>query len=168
MKLKSRQFETTKSEKKLNVISSWKSGKSISEIAKEHALSRPTIYRWLELADQKFACDSQRKRIVVDESVRFMIIEAFVLLGAPSMRRLSEALQNIYFIHLSPSQLRRYLQKWNLFEYKTSRVFKSLLRYQAQPKSDLKKKVDGTRAEGSSHKSFEHSEREDSEDLYTS
>lgn len=138
-----RYFENKKVEPKAEVIRLWKEGEKVSEIAKKISVSRDTIYRWLEGVDKNLAAPTKRTRHLVDERTRFKIIELYILMRAPSMRVLSEELASVFAIRLSPSQLRRYLIKWKIFDYKCSQAFESIIRQKTLRQAPLRKSRGG-------------------------
>ncbi|MDB5037270.1 MAG: hypothetical protein JWQ35_798 [Bacteriovoracaceae bacterium] len=153
---KNRNFENKKTEAKVEALKLWREGKKISVIARELKKSRETIYRWISAADL-LSKGRSRERNGIDPISKNKIIEAYILLKAPSMERLNSALKNIYMIHLSTSQLRRALKKWGLSSYEPSNLFDSMIKYQASSKDRVKASVDGGRAVEISPKSAEHS-----------
>lgn len=136
MKKKNRVFETKKVELKTEALKLWREGVKVSEIAEILGKSRDTIYRWIKEASDKLGGKTSRKRHLVDESTRNRIIELYILMRAPSMRVLSEALLNYFYIRLSPHQLRRLLKKWSLLEWSPSPAYESIRR-QAMDHSDI-------------------------------
>ena len=154
-----REFENLKTEQKIYALSLWREGIPISDIAKDLKKSRETIYRWIHHSDQVLASGRKRSRQAIDHNSKNKIIEAFILLKRPSMRKLQSTLQNIYLLYFSPSQLRRALMKWGLYSYEPSQVFDSLMKFQVSQKLKPKTSSDEPHAVGSSPKSLEHSSR---------
>ena len=152
-----REFEKEKTEQKIYAIALWKDGISIAQIAKEVGKSRDTIYRWVKKSDRDLSQNARRKRVLVDSVTKGKIIELYVILKRPSIQKLSESLRTYFAISLTPSQLRRYIKRWGMDEYRPSRLFNSLVLQQAAVLSPSKRAGDKSRVEGSAHRSPEHS-----------
>lgn len=125
---KNNKFETSKSEQKRRALVAWSEGVSIADIAKELEISRDTIYRWIRESEKLLGKRLRRASNKLDARTKAQIIEAFILLKAPSMAALRKVLERYYFIRLSESQLRRSLEKWGLKSFQPSPLFESLSR----------------------------------------
>lgn len=121
-----RKFEAEKAEVKLKALHAWKSGEKITAIAKNLQRSRETIYRWVNQSQKNLSAKSKRHRHQIDKSTQWKIIEAYILLGKPSVRVLMECINELYGIRLSSSQVRRSLKRWGLDSYQPS-SFASIL-----------------------------------------
>jgi transposase len=158
-KTRIRLFGTEKSELRLRAIHLWKSGNSITQIAKDCNVARDTIYRWIKNIDRKLNQSTKRNRTTVDEAVKFRILESYFILKCPSMPHLKRVLEGQFHIQLSISQLRRLLKKWNVGEYAPSAMHDSLIRYQFERAVSLRTSSDDGRMQKTSEKSAERSLR---------
>ena len=126
-KLKSKS-DNSKSLQKMEAITLFLEGVPLSEIARKFSKSRGTIYRWVSSSARSLSKNSSRKRMVVDEITASRIIELYVLLKRPSLRKLSEELKKIFFIHKSQAQLRYFIKRSKLDLFKPSASFDSIIR----------------------------------------
>jgi len=131
MKRKKIFFETNLAAKKSQVIHAWKAGKSVSAIAKEAGTSRDTIYRWLGKTEKTLDQKKGRGEKIWSEDTLYKVRELYVLLRAPSVRELSEKMKIYYSLSLSESQLRRLLQRLQIYEWKPSLQFDFIQKMEA-------------------------------------
>jgi len=151
MKRKKIFFETDISALKSQVIHAWKSGKSVSEIAKEASKSRDTIYRWLGKSDKSLDEKHGRGEKVWSVETLDKVRELYVLLKAPSVRVLKEKLKLYYSLSLSESQARRLLQRLEIYEWKPSLQFDFIQRMEASVLKPLKTSGDNVLAGENPH-----------------
>ncbi len=123
-----RVFENQKTEVKYRAIEAWRNGKKITEISRDLNRSRATIYSWLKAADEALSRPSTRSRLQIDSLTKSRVLELYVLFERPSCRDLSLALQILFSINLSASQVRRYLKRWQFDHFQPSSFFSSLKR----------------------------------------
>lgn len=113
---------------KMEALALFLEGVPLSDIARRVSRSRGTVYRWVSAGAQSLAKNSSRKRIVIDEVTGSRIIELYVLLKRPSLRRLSEELKKIFYIEKSPAQLRYFIKRSKLDQFRPSTSFDSIIR----------------------------------------
>lgn len=142
MPKKKREFDNNVSEQKASILSRWKSGESVTQIAKDSQVSRDTIYRWVKNIDIQASQKSTRKRNLIDESTRQRILECFFILKNPSIPHLKRTLDSYFHLLLSETQLRRLLKKWSLNQYRPSPFHDLLIREQFERAVSLKKVSD--------------------------
>lgn len=152
---KLRTFETEKIEEKIYALTLWRDGVPIVSLARELGRSRETIYRWIKESQVLLEKNKSRKRSSIDDSTKFKIIETFILLKRPSVRKLSIALEAIFFIRISPSQLRRSLARWGFQNYKPSAFFDLMVSNRARILDAPKISFDELPSQKISAKSFE-------------
>lgn len=121
MPIKKREVETPHSDLKLQALARWKSGDKIAGIARDLQISRETMYRWVKEADEKLKRRSRRVQ-VVDHATQLKIIEAYVVLKAPSMAELKRIVESLYHLQVSTHQLRRWLIKWGWGSFQPSKL----------------------------------------------
>ncbi len=125
-----------KSKQRFQAIQLFENKVSIAQIAKDLGRSRLTIYRWLDRAHIRLSSREKRVSKKVEPSVENRIIEAFILFKRPSMKELSSLLETYYAIRLHPAKLRRFLITKNLFSWKPSALFESILKFRSFPTSE--------------------------------
>lgn len=116
-------FDTKKSERKSRAIEAYQSGLPVAQIAENLNCSRETIYRWLKSSREIFSKKKIRASKSWSSEVRFLVLEFFVLLRAPSLRILSLQLRQYAALNLSEAQLRGILKKMSVYEWKPSRFY---------------------------------------------
>jgi len=124
-------FETQDSAEKSQVIQAWRAGEKVSSIAKAVGKSRDTIYRWLGESEKSFNKKKGRGEKVWSDETFAQVRELFVLLKAPSVRILKEKLKIYYSLSLSESQVRRLLQRLEIYDWKPSRQFDFIQKMEA-------------------------------------
>lgn len=132
----------TNGEQKILAIAMKKEGKSIASIAKELNKTRATIYSWLKLAPEKLSRNASRNRIMMDSFTASRIIELYVLLARPSVRELKERLSEIFAIKKTETQLRFFLKKRGLDQFKPSSAFFMIMNLKVAEKSSSKTEID--------------------------
>lgn len=129
MNMKQRKFsQSARAEEHAKVIRLWKSGVSVSEIAKTVGKTRATVYAWLDKDEDRLDQKDSRNRHLISDRERLQIIETYILLKAPSMVVLSERLALYFHIHRSPHQLRRYIEKWGLKDYRATPLYDEIVK----------------------------------------
>lgn len=128
---KNRLFENKKSEEKILATSLWKGGASIQKIAHEIKRSRGTVYRWLRRVDEDLSKPKKRKRISFDRDTKNKILEIYILMKKPKIPQLQSVLNKLFHIQLTQPQLRRWIRKWNLDDYRPSVFFDILIQERA-------------------------------------
>ncbi len=157
MRRQSRDLKNSKSNVRAEALRLWKSGWSISEIARNVQKSRETIYRWVKMSDQDLAKRKTRERKTLDQTTRFRILELMVLGRSPSMKKLAQQLDHFFHIQLTEVQLRYFLKKIDFYDYKPS-AFYSVIQEISNSKREKKESVRDRRPDvGIAHKSPEHS-----------
>jgi hypothetical protein len=116
-------FDTKKSERKSRAIEAYRSGLPVAQIAENLNCSRETIYRWLKNSREVFSKKKIRAPKSWSSEVRFLVLEFFVLLRAPSLRILALSLRQRAALDLSEAQLRGILKKMSLYEWRPSRFY---------------------------------------------
>src|SRR4051812_20037176 len=118
MAKQNRTFEKEKSEKKGEAIRLWKSGRSVTQIARELSVSRDTLYRWIKTLDHDLSQSRTRSRVQWDPITRDRILELFILLKAPAIPILNRLLRELFHIRYSDVQLRYGLKKMGVYHFK--------------------------------------------------
>ncbi|TVQ78451.1 MAG: hypothetical protein EA369_07020 [Bradymonadales bacterium] len=151
-----KQFETKLSEQKRRALVAWSEAQPIQSIARDLGVSRETIYRWIRESERKLAQTKRLRKERLDEQSRQQIVEAYILLKAPSLRVLRKVLSRYYFIQLTEAQLRRLLGKSGLWGYSPSPVYESFSRQRDLILESLDKTSDRVLEKGIAPKWSEH------------
>lgn len=123
---KKRYFDNQKSNDKLRALQLWGRGESITDIAIELQKSRSTVYAWISKAEKSFSQKRSGSRLQVDRTQKSRILELYVLLKRPSIRKLREALKFHFHIEYSEPQLRRYLRQWGFDCFRPSPLYERI------------------------------------------
>lgn len=115
--------DTNKSREKFKAIQAFEMGTSVSEIARSLHKSRLTIYRWLHGAHAELSQRKKTPRKNIDGQSENKIIEVYILLKKPSMRKLNTVLHSVFGIKVHPAKLRRFLIKRGLWSWEPSAYF---------------------------------------------
>jgi transposase-like protein len=140
-------FENSKSGLKSKAIELYRRGEKVSEIARQLQCTRETIYRWLRSSDKSLSATKPRSKKEWSPQVLHLVLEFYILLGAPSLRVLQVELLKSAQLQLSQAQLRLILKKRGVYEWEPSAHFNRLLREQV-----FQKAVEDTLAYKSSEK----------------
>lgn len=153
-----RRFGNQKADRRAWAITAWKMGEKVSQIARDLGVGRGTIYRWVRLSEARLSKNPRASKFYLDSTTKSRIIEAYVVLKRPSIRKFSESLESIYGIRISSPRLRRAIKKLGLDVYRPSALLDSLMRFQIQSLSSVNESSAKTLAVESSHRSSEHCE----------
>jgi len=125
-KIKIRKMINKKSDQKAGAISLWKSGKKITEIARQLNVSRHSVYRWIRLAEVQLKRKKRQSPAKLDIKLITMSIELSVLMRGPSIKKLSSALYSFFGVQIHPAKLRRILIDKSIYPYKPSSQYLSI------------------------------------------
>lgn len=128
-----RNFETIKSDKKLEALSRWKQRQKITQIAEDLRVARDTIYRWVKDSENRLGKRAPRRKKQIDSQTRFRIIELYMLLRKPSLAVLSKKLEFFYHLRFSPAQLKYWLSQWDVHSISPTPFFDEIISSEAKP-----------------------------------
>jgi transposase len=129
MKSELRKLKINKSQQKLEALSRWEQGEAIAQIARSLGCTRDTIYRWVARAEKDLSKNSSRRRTLLDQRSHWIVIEAYILLGAPSVALLQSVLTQVYSLKLSIPQIRHFLKVNKLNQFIPSSLGETLIRW---------------------------------------